>query len=340
MRFENFTYKSVPILMIFVTVLSLVIITSPVFATSATAPSSPITVKQGGVFLLRGSITFDQADTGYFEWGPVYWYSYGQENENFVLENTPSVYWTDGTPVENIAISDYETTNGWQVDIGDNGNGIARNGTFYIDIWLRAASGDGTLHAADNEDIYFSMDQITMFEPNLVAAPAGPITVQVIQVLGRSVDVSISPDNQSGAPGSPLTYIVTVTNTGSQNDNYDLTVSDDSGWTLGLSRNKLENIGPGEKGDVTLTVTVPEDAENGATDSITITAASRANPAVSDSAACIATATEVPPSPHPLSYPTIIVGVVIGLGIVVVILLLLKRRALHSSHKSTFLHEG
>jgi hypothetical protein len=340
MRFENFTYKSVPILMIFVTVLSLVIITSPVFATSATAPSSPITVKQGGVFLLRGSITFDQADTGYFEWGPVYWYSYGQENENFVLENTPSVYWTDGTPVENIAISDYETTNGWQVDIGDNGDGIARNGTFYIDIWLRAASGDGTLHAADNEDIYFSMDQITMFEPNLVAAPAGPITIQVVQVLGRSVDVSISQDNQSGAPGSPLTYIVTVMNTGSQNDNYDLTVSDDSGWTSELSQNKLENIGPGEKGDVTLTVTVPEDAENGATDSITITAASRANPAVSDSAACIATATEVPPSPHPLSYPTIIVGVVIGLGIVVVILLLLKRRALHSSHKSTFLHEG
>jgi len=338
MRFENFTYRSVPILLIFVTVLSLVIIATPVSATSATAPSSPITVQQGEVFLLRGSITFDQADTGYFIYGPVYWYNFGNENENFTLENTPAVYWTDGTSVDNLAISQYAITDGWQVDIGDNGSGIARDGTFYVDIWLRAEGYGGILHAAENQSIYFAMNQITMFEPNQVIAPAGPITVQVVQVLGRGVDISISPDNQSGSLGSPLTYFITVMNTEAQNANYDLTVSDNSGWTLMLSQNKLDNIGPGGKGNVTLTVTVPEDAENGATDGITITATSRANPAVSDGAACIAIATEAPPSPPPTPYPTIIVGLVIGLGIVVVILLL-KRRALHSSHKSTFLHE-
>jgi len=326
MRFGNFKYRWVPISLILVTILWLVIISTPVFATSATAPSSPITVRQGGVFLLRGSITFDKPDTGYFIWGPIYWYDNGNADENFCLENTPYVYWTDGTPVENIAISDYAITNGWQIDIGDDGSGIARNGTFYVDIWLRAASGDGTPHSPNNQNIYFAMDQITLWEPGTVTVPAGPIIVQVLPVLSRGVDVSISPDNQSGSPGSSLTYFITVMNTGIQNDNYDLTVSDDSLWTLMLSQNKLEDIGPGENGNATLTVTVSEDAENGATDDITITAASRADPAVSDSDACIAIATEVSTSPPPIPYPTIIVGVVIGVGTVVVVLLLLKRR--------------
>ena len=231
--------------MVFAMVLSiavpLLITASPVSATcSATAPSSPVTVKQGDVFLLRGSITFDNpAEIGYFSWGPVYWYNYGNENENFCLENTPSVYWTSppaglnvGDPVDNIAISDYAIPDGWQVDIGDDGSGIAANGTFCVDIWLRAASGGGTLHAPGSQDISFAMGQITLNEGGIVTVPAGPITVNVT-ALSRGVDVSISPSLKQGWTGDNLVYDVTVKNTGEISENFKLRLSELLGWPHG-----------------------------------------------------------------------------------------------------------
>jgi len=264
-----------------------------VSATSATCPPSPITVQQGGVFLLRGSITFDKPDTGYFIWGPVYWYHYGDPKENFCLENTPSVYWSDGTSVENVYILDYAIPDGWQIEIADDGSGIARNGTFYIDIWLRAASGDGTPHSPDNQNIYFAMDQITLWEPGSVMVPAGPI---VVQVVGRGVDVSISPDNQSGVPCTTLNYLVTVKNTGNLGkDNYDLTKGDNAGWGVNITLDdiRLENIPENENKTTWLRVHIPENAIGCTRDNITVTATSRGDNTKSDNASCIAHATIV-----------------------------------------------
>jgi hypothetical protein len=153
----------------------------PVSATTATPPDNYVAVPPGEVFLLRGTVTFDKAATGYFMWGPVYWYHNGDPAENFTLENTPSVYWEDGTPVENVSISDFTVGNvGWQIVIDDNGDGIERNGTFYVDIWLRAASGGGIPHKVDNQWIYFSMDEIILYEPGPVTVSAPPIYVDVV----------------------------------------------------------------------------------------------------------------------------------------------------------------
>jgi len=286
-------YGLISVSLVLAALLSPFFIASPVFATSATPPSSPVTVQQGKVFLLRGSITFDKADTGYFIYGPVYWKNYGDPAENFRLENTPSVYWSDGTPVENIAISDSATPDGWKVDIADNGSGIARNGTFYIDIWLRAASLDGTPHRLGNQYIYFPMDQITLFEPGMVSVSAHPITVQV---LGRGVDVSISPDNQSGVPLTTLNYTVTVTNTGNMGkDNYNLTVSDNAGWggSITLDNTRLENIPENENRTATLHVHIPENAIGRTRDNITIKATSQGDNTKKDNASCIAHVTIV-----------------------------------------------
>jgi hypothetical protein len=173
--------------------LSMFFIASPVSATSATAPSSPITVPQGGIFLLRGSITFDQAATGYFMWGPVYWYNNGDPAENFTVENI-SVYWTDGTPMENVVWGDWDFPNGHEIAISDDGDGIARNGTFYVGIWLQAASRDGTPHRVDNQKIYFAMDEITLFEPTPAGFAAGPITVQVLAPSPPVGGIAFQPD--------------------------------------------------------------------------------------------------------------------------------------------------
>jgi len=281
-------YGLISLSLVLIILFSMLLIALPVSATSATAPSSPITVQPGKVFLLRGTITFDQADTGYFIWGPVYWYHYGDPAENFCLENTPSVYWTDGTPVENVYIDNYAIPNGWQVYIADDGSGIARNGTFTIDIWLRAASGDGTPHRPDNQKIYFAMNRITLWEPDQVTVSAGPI---VVQVLGRGVDVSISPDNQSGVPCTTLNYLVTVKNTGNMGkDNYNLTKGDNAGWggDITLDNIRLENIPENENRTTWLRVHIPENAIGCTRDNITVTATSQGDNTKSDNASCIA----------------------------------------------------
>jgi len=176
---KYFKHGLISVSLILVMLISLIIIAAPVFATTATPPDNYVSVPQGGVFLLRGSITFDKAAIGSFSWGPVGWYHNGHANENFCLENTPSVYWSDGTPVENVSISEEETASAHSITIADNGDGIARNGTFYVDIWLRAASGDGTPHKLENQWIYFAMDMIFLFEPGPMGVSAGPIYVDV-----------------------------------------------------------------------------------------------------------------------------------------------------------------
>jgi hypothetical protein len=102
------------------------------------------------------------------------------------------------------------------------------------------------------------------------------------------IEVSISPSYQSGQPGENLDYIVTVVNFGNVEDNYDLTVSDNAGWTIKLSDNLLENVPAGENRRVTLRVTIPEDADNGTEDNITVTAISQENSQISANASCIA----------------------------------------------------
>jgi len=105
-----------------------------------------------------------------------------------------------------------------------------------------------------------------------------------------AVDVLISPNSQSGSNGATLAYTVTVTNKGNVEDTYDLSVSDTAGLgTSSLSPPSL-TIPPGENRTATLTITIPENAEGGTEDIITVTATGTG---VSDSNSCMAHA--VPP---------------------------------------------
>ena len=102
------------------------------------------------------------------------------------------------------------------------------------------------------------------------------------------VSVSISPDYLSGLPGETLDYTVTVRNIGENVDTYELTVSDNENWSSTLSENPLENIGPGENGTVTLSVTVPENAIGCTEDNILVVAVSQTDNTVTGSDTCIA----------------------------------------------------
>jgi len=108
-----------------------------------------------------------------------------------------------------------------------------------------------------------------------------------LQVLSPGVSVSISPHEKTGPPKAALTYIVTVTNLGTENENYDLTVSDNAGWDPALSDNLLE-VSVGENGQSILTVTISENAIPCTEDIIMVAATSTVDNTVSDNDNCIA----------------------------------------------------
>lgn len=103
----------------------------------------------------------------------------------------------------------------------------------------------------------------------------------------RGVEVSILPTYQGGVSEATLTYTVTVTNTGSVDENYTLTVSDNENWGPTLSENLLENVSPGENRVVSLSVAIPWGVVC-TVDNIVVTATSMADNSISDSDESIA----------------------------------------------------
>jgi len=102
------------------------------------------------------------------------------------------------------------------------------------------------------------------------------------------VDVTVLPKYQSGALGATLDYTVTVTNAGTENDNYALTVIDNENWVLLLSENWFENVQSSESRIATLSVTIPDNVALDTKDNIIVIATSQENNTVSDNDSCIA----------------------------------------------------
>jgi uncharacterized membrane protein len=86
--------------------------------------------------------------------------------------------------------------------------------------------------------------------------------------------LSSTPDaDQSGLPGSSITYTVWVTNMGNINDDIALSVAGYS-WDTLLSTSGL-SLAPGQSDSLVITVTIPGDAGGGQSDTAVITATSQ-----------------------------------------------------------------
>jgi len=103
----------------------------------------------------------------------------------------------------------------------------------------------------------------------------------------RDVDIMISPIYRDGPAKTVLTYIITATNVGTENDNYDLTVSDDAGWSPTLL-DSLPEVPKGENRQATLSVTIPENATPCTESHIMVVATSRADNKMRDIGTCVA----------------------------------------------------
>ncbi|NJN53826.1 MAG: hypothetical protein HC804_03145, partial [Anaerolineae bacterium] len=103
--------------------------------------------------------------------------------------------------------------------------------------------------------------------------------------------VDLSPNQaDSGAPGTVVTYTMSVTNTGSAVDTFDLTA--DAQWDTQLSDSEI-TLNAGEVGTFTAAVTVPANAMAGDMGTSQVTATSQSDGSVSDDAFLMTTATAV-----------------------------------------------
>jgi len=104
----------------------------------------------------------------------------------------------------------------------------------------------------------------------------------------RGVEVEISPSFQNANPGTTLTYIVQITNTGDVEENYYSIVTDNLGWELAFGIKQV-TISPSDWVFTKLKVKIPENALGSTQDIIMITMTSL-DKTVSDNASCSAQA--------------------------------------------------
>lgn len=115
-----------------------------------------------------------------------------------------------------------------------------------------------------------------------------PVTVQVVQ---QTAAVTLTPltTNGSGLPGAPVTYTLTVQNTGNGPDTFAIAVS--SEWTATPSLTVTDVLLPGQSQQFTLVVQIPADANPNSVVATAVTTTSQFNTAVSQTATLTTTAT-------------------------------------------------
>jgi len=128
---------------------------------------------------------------------------------------------------------------------------------------------------------------ITATSPETGASDSATCVAHAVTAAIQGIGVSVSPSEDNGSPGTVLDYTVTVTNTGTADDNYNLTASDNTSWSLSIAPSSLM-LPAGASDTAMLSVVIPIDAENCTRDGITVTATSIENSEVSDSANCVA----------------------------------------------------
>jgi len=186
---------------------------------------------------------------------------------------------------------------GWDyLDVEDQLNADHGAGHAYSSYRLRWANDDGSEQSVGIDDARFlviesELDELCIIFLSSEYNGSDPY-LEVVYVPPYAVSVSISPTYRSGAPGEELSYAVMVANTGNLDDNYALTVSDNTGWGPTLGDNLLE-VPAGEDRQTTLSVIIPAGAENCTRDNITVTVISQADNTVRDNASCIAHAVRV-----------------------------------------------
>jgi uncharacterized membrane protein len=132
-------------------------------------------------------------------------------------------------------------------------------------------------------------DQVTITaisQTDASASDSSTLTTTANPVYG----VTIEPETaaMAGPPGSMVEYELTLTNTGNITDTFDISAGT-SEWDVQIPTSTL-TLGPGESAAFPVQVSVPETAEFGETDQVTVTAVSQGDSTITASAILTTTA--------------------------------------------------
>jgi len=225
--------------------------------------------------------------------------SYRSGEAGATLEYTVTVMNT-GAIKDNYDLS-LSDTEGWGLSLGQSQVGPLENGVSTNIILEVTIPSDAESCTEDNITVTATS------QGNTNVSDSDRCTAHAVVSIGRGVSVSISPWEDTGAPGDAVSFTLTVKNTGEVADNYELTVSDDAGWEATLA-DSLLTIPAGESQTTIVSIIVPDDAIENESTRITVTATSLTDNTVENSATCTARVS----SPKFPWLPVAIVVVIIG----------------------------
>jgi hypothetical protein len=203
--------------------------------------------------------------------------AYGSVLSNIILLDNDS--WAGNHPIDNWYENDVTSFVVTQFDNGDT----------TISLMIRCVQ-----EYYDN--LYYRGSYYHSKEAALENRPTLIVTYE--QPLESGVSVSVSPDTKENLQGSVSSFVVTVTNTGSHQENYVMTIGDNENWGLILSGDnltvdyKLENVSPGSNAILTFTVAIPDNATIGSLDNVWVRATSVDNENVTDTGYCVVHCTD------------------------------------------------
>lgn len=186
-----------------------------------------------------------------------------------------SANWTTTPSVASVTLNAGESTT-FTVDVDIPGNAVF--GDSDAATITATSQGDGTV--TDTTTLTTSVEE---------APPTYGVALSAAQ-------------DDFGAPAETVTYLVTITNTGSTTDTFDLSAT--GVWTTSLSSASV-TLGAGESINFFVHVTVPGDAVDGDADDTVVTATSQGDATATDSTTLTTTAVITPEEGYTLYLPLI-----------------------------------
>jgi subtilisin family serine protease len=171
--------------------------------------------------------------------------------------------------------------------------------------WVSVSPTSGLTAAGEDSEVAVAFDSAGlsegMYEGSLCVASNDASTPMVVVPLTLTivpaeygVEVAVEDGALSGAPGTPVTYTLWITNTGNIVDTFDLAVSGNSWDAMPSAANVT--VAAGATMSVTVTVDIPADADENDMDTATFTATSQTDDTATDSVDL--TTTAVIPEPE------------------------------------------
>jgi uncharacterized membrane protein len=158
-------------------------------------------------------------------------------------------------------------------------------------------------------------DRITVVARGTNVSASATCVASAAEAAPRAgVSVEILPATKSGPPGAKLTFRVLVRNAGEADDAFSLVVSGAPEWSPRLQPTRLE-LAAGAVGSAELELEVPRRAEEGSSETFSVTATSSLDPSVAASASCTAV---VGAAPLVLLIPIAAAAMLIGAVILLV----------------------